>query len=144
MWMKEKCQEPQDYVYLKWQFKASFPEKKGQHLPEKEKSNIINSPGLSNFENVQTWLQSQDSDINSCNEIYCDCCDAIGDNVLYSCVDVRKIEVLEDVFQQSSPNVSLSRGNSDTSLYKSELSFSDDDFSDVSYYSLQLRQKSTD
>ena len=128
-WIKEKKNTGynKDYVYMNWQFEKSHT--KEINLSSSLKT-IEDLPGLSEFENIQKWLDTQDI-FSSCSEIYCDCCDSL-DNVKNPAIDMIP-----------SQNNSLSRNNSESALStcSSEADL-DDDYSERSYYSLQIRKKS--
>ena len=121
---KKKCRDPQDYAYMNWHFRSTYSNPK---IKFNDKiNNLDDLPSFAEFENIHLWLQGQEN-LSSCNEIYCDCCDAV-DDVHYAGVD--------------NLNTS-SRDESEGSYSSSEYdSIEDGTLSEESYYSLQLRNKS--
>ena len=123
---KKKCKDPQDYVFMNWQFISAFPKELVGNKFDERVEHIDNLPSFAEFENIHLWLQGQEN-LSSCSEIYCDCCDAV-DDVHYAGVD--------------NLNTS-SRNESEGSYSSSEYdSIEDGTLSEESYYSLQLRKKS--
>ena len=137
--LKKKCKDPQDYVYMNWQFISAYPKELVGNKFDERVENIDNLPSFAEFENIHKWLQGQDN-ISSCREIYCDCCDAV-DDVHYACVDLTLPNARKDnndCFLDTSYR-KKSDGSSTSSEYDS---IEDGTQSEESYYSLQLRKKS--
>ena len=122
---------------MNWQFKSAYS---NQKIKSDDKiNNLDDQPSSEEFENIHNWLQGQDN-ILSCNQNYCDCCDAV-DDVLYACVNVTfatPSKVNNDCFLDTSYRKE-SDGSSTSSEYDS---IEDGTQSEESYYSLQLRKKS--
>ena len=144
-WKTKKACEPQDYVYMNWEFKKDCPSTvgnvniEGAASQNAEVVKLENLPSKSKFENIHSWLETQS--IESYNSISCDsecnCCES--DDVHYACVDVTQMSSTstDDLLQRDYS----SRQFSESSLLSCE-SFSSDSLSDESYYSLQIRKKS--
>ena len=154
-WIKGKKKEntfhSQDYVYLNWQFKKSCLDQLDNEHKEETASQKIEGtkledlPGQSKFENVHSWLESQDLPLyNSCSQdSECDCCES--EDIHYACVDVTNSEFqMTNEFHNHLSKLSFSsRHNSETSLLSNEHHFSlDNSLSEESSYSLQLREQS--
>ena len=136
-WLKRKIKaktcESQDYVYLNWEFQRynlieSEEKETNQKLEAKLEPKLMKISTVSKFENIHSWLQSQDAylDNPSFKKSDCACCES--EDIHYACVDVTQNSMFNS-----------SRFNSEASLTSSEL---EDSFSEESYYSLQLRDQS--
>ena len=71
-WIEQNMniKENKDYVYMNWHFQKSNSKQEKDHMNLNINS-IEELPRLSEFENIQKWLELQDN-LTSCEEIYCD------------------------------------------------------------------------
>ena len=151
-WLKKrkKSGDDEEYVYMKWQYKKSYSDEilknNSTHL---EIENLKNLSEYSEFEDVESWLEGQDT-ADHCLEIYCDCCDAMGydeNNTYHPLTRSESGNSVEDS-DQSQHNLQYSdqshnSGKSQDILQNSSQSYCNLQECDQSYYSLQLRKKSS-
>ena len=138
--MKKKPVQ-KDYLYLDWEFKHSYPDNDERATISKvelkdsiDYENVMNVSELliqSQFEDIQSWLGSQDLELyESCKEDS----ECLDEQSFYTCVDVRNCSTLKsDVCYIKSETVSnaYKKGQRKEEPGKEE-----------SFYSLQLRRKS--
>ena len=154
-WLKKRKKngDDEEYVYMNWQYKKSYSDeilKNNSTHFEIEK--LKNLSEYSEFEDVESWLEGQDT-ADNCLEIYCDCCDAMGydkNNTYhpltrsesgYSVEDSDQSQHTQQYFDQSQD--SLHNSGRSHILQNSSQSHCNLQECDQSYYSLQLRKKSS-
>ena len=144
-WLKKrkKSGDDEEYVYMKWQYKKSYSEDiLKNNSTNLEIKNVKNLSEYSEFADVESWLVGQET-VDHCLEIYCDCCDAMEqDNNNTYVEDYHQSQHSLQYSSQSQHSMQYS-GQSQDILQNSSQSCCDVQDCEESYYSLQLRKKSS-
>ena len=142
--MKKKPVQ-KDYLYLDWEFKHSYPDNDERATISKvelkdsiDYENVMNVSELliqSQFEDIQSWLGSQDLEFYESCEEDSECLD---EQSFYTCVDVRNCSTLKaDLCYKK-----WTEGKETFSETSKKEQRKEEPGKEESFYSLQLRRKS--